>query len=44
LSIPFTHAAVTVAAAAAAAVVVNARSLIVVIEREGSKPSFNALG
>jgi hypothetical protein len=35
----------TVAAAAAAAAVVNdAKSLIVAIEREGSKPSFNALG
>ncbi len=32
------------AAAAAAAVVINARSLRVAIEREGSKPSFNAIG
>ncbi len=33
-----------VAAAAAAAGVIDARSLIVTIEREGSKPSFDALG
>jgi hypothetical protein len=37
-------AAAVAAAAAAAAVVNNARSLIVSIEWEGSKPSFDALG
>jgi len=37
-------ATATAAAAAAAAGVINARSLIVAIEGEGSKPSFDALG
>jgi hypothetical protein len=37
-------AAVVAAAAAAAAGVIDARSLIMTIEREGSKPSFGTLG
>jgi hypothetical protein len=37
------HAAATAAVSAAAAGVINARSLIMAIEREGSKPSFNTL-
>ncbi len=44
VALPAACAAAAAAVAAAVAGVNDARSLIVAIEREGSKPSFDALG